>query len=41
VSAAAGGAAEAVAQAVDQAVAAFEQARRRDDRAIVVLRVAG
>ena len=36
---AAGGSAEAMATAVDQAVAAFEPDRQRDDRAIVVLRV--
>jgi len=36
---AAGGSAEAVAAAVDEAVAAFEPDRQRDDRAIVVLRV--
>jgi PAS domain S-box-containing protein len=39
VDAAAGGPAEAVAAAVDEAVAAFELRDRRDDRAIVVLRV--
>jgi serine phosphatase RsbU (regulator of sigma subunit) len=39
VDAAAGGSAEAMATAVDQAVAAFEPDRQRDDRAIVVLRV--
>ncbi len=39
VDAAAGGPAEAVAGAVDQAVAAFEPERTRDDRAILVLRV--
>jgi PAS domain S-box-containing protein len=37
--AAAGRSAEAVAAAVDETVAAFEPDRRRDDRAIVVLRV--
>jgi serine phosphatase RsbU (regulator of sigma subunit) len=36
---AAGGPADAVAAAVDEAVAAFEPERTRDDRAIVVLRV--
>jgi PAS domain S-box-containing protein len=41
VGAAAGGAAEAVAAAVDEAVGAFDPSRRRDDRAIVVLRVSG
>jgi PAS domain S-box-containing protein len=41
VNAAAGRPAEAVAAAVDEAVATFEPARRRDDRAIVVLRVSG
>jgi sigma-B regulation protein RsbU (phosphoserine phosphatase) len=41
VGAAAGGPAEAVAAAVDEAVAAFEPSRRRDDRAIVVLHVSG
>jgi phosphoserine phosphatase RsbU/P len=41
VDAAAGGSAEAVAEAVDQAVAAFEPERTRDDRAILVLRVSG
>jgi hypothetical protein len=30
-----------VAEAVDQAVAAFEPERTRDDRAILVLRVSG
>jgi PAS domain S-box-containing protein len=39
VDAAAGGSAEAVASAVDEAVAAFEPDVQRDDRAIVVLRV--
>jgi PAS domain S-box-containing protein len=39
VDAAAGGSAEAVAAAVDEAVAAFEPDVQRDDRAIVVLRV--
>jgi PAS domain S-box-containing protein len=39
VDAAAGGSAEAVAAAIDEAVAAFEPDRQRDDRAIVVLRV--
>jgi len=39
VDAAAGGPAEAVAAAVDEAVAAFEPERTRDDRAIVALRV--
>jgi serine phosphatase RsbU (regulator of sigma subunit) len=39
VDAAAGGDAEAVATAVDEAVAAFEPDVQRDDRAIVVLRV--
>jgi PAS domain S-box-containing protein len=39
VDAAAGGTAEAVAAAVDEAVAAFEPDVQRDDRAIVVLRV--
>jgi serine phosphatase RsbU (regulator of sigma subunit) len=39
VDAAAGGTAEAVAAAVDEAVAAFEPERTRDDRAIMVLRV--
>jgi PAS domain S-box-containing protein len=39
VDAAAGGAAAAVARAVDEAVAAFEPDVQRDDRAIVVLRV--
>ena len=38
---AAGGSAEAVAAAVDEAVAAFEPERTRDDRAIVVLCVSG
>ena len=41
VDAAAGGSAEAVATAVDEAVAAFEPDLQRDDRAIVVLRVTG
>jgi phosphoserine phosphatase RsbU/P len=36
---AAGGSADAVAAAIDEAVAAFEPDRQRDDRAIVVLRV--
>jgi phosphoserine phosphatase RsbU/P len=36
---AAGGPADTVAAAVDEAVAAFEPERRRDDRAIVVVRV--
>jgi serine phosphatase RsbU (regulator of sigma subunit) len=40
IDAAAGGSADAVAAAVDEAVAAFEPDRRRDDRAIVVIRVA-
>jgi PAS domain S-box-containing protein len=39
VDAAAGGSAEAVAGAVDEAVAAFEPDHQRDDRAILVLRV--
>jgi len=39
VDAAAGGTAEAVATAVDEAVAAYEPDRQRDDRAILVLRV--
>jgi PAS domain S-box-containing protein len=39
VDAAAGGSAEAVATALDEAVAAFEPGLQRDDRAIVVLRV--
>jgi phosphoserine phosphatase RsbU/P len=39
VDAAAGGTAEAVAAAVDEAVAAFDPERTRDDRAIMVLRV--
>jgi serine phosphatase RsbU (regulator of sigma subunit) len=39
VDAAAGGSAEAVAAAIDEAVAAFEPDRTRDDRAIVALRV--
>jgi PAS domain S-box-containing protein len=39
VGAAAGGTAEAVAAAVDEAVAVFEPAHRRDDRAIVALHV--
>ncbi|MET0816208.1 MAG: GAF domain-containing SpoIIE family protein phosphatase, partial [Solirubrobacteraceae bacterium] len=38
---AAGGSAEAVAEAVDQAVAAFEADVSRDDRAILALRVSG
>jgi serine phosphatase RsbU (regulator of sigma subunit) len=38
---AAGGPADAVAAAVDEAVAAFEPERTRDDRAIVALRVSG
>jgi PAS domain S-box-containing protein len=41
VDAAAGGPAEAVAAAIDEAVAAFEPERTRDDRAIVALRVSG
>jgi phosphoserine phosphatase RsbU/P len=41
VDAAAGGSAEEVAEAVDAAVAAFEPDLTRDDRAILVLRVAG
>jgi PAS domain S-box-containing protein len=41
VDAAAGGSAEAVATAVDEAVAVFEPGVQRDDRAIVVLRVTG
>ena len=41
VDAAAGGSAEAVAAAVDEAVAVFEPDRRRDDRAIMALRVSG
>ena len=41
VDAAAGGSAEEVATAVDEAVAAFEPDLQRDDRAIVVLRVTG
>ncbi len=41
VDAAAGGSAEAVADAVDETVAAFEPERTRDDRAILVLRVSG
>jgi len=41
VDAAAGASAEAVAEAVDVAVAAFEPDLTRDDRAILVLRVAG
>jgi PAS domain S-box-containing protein len=39
VDAAAGGSAEAVAEEIDQAVAAFEPDHSRDDRAILVLRV--
>ncbi len=39
VGAAAGGSADAVAAAIDAAVAGFEGDRRRDDRALVVLRV--
>jgi sigma-B regulation protein RsbU (phosphoserine phosphatase) len=39
IDAAAGGSAEDVAAAVDEAVAAFEPDRTRDDRAILVLRV--
>ena len=39
VGAAAGGSAEEVASAIDQAVAAFEPDVQRDDRAIMVLRV--
>jgi serine phosphatase RsbU (regulator of sigma subunit) len=41
IDAAAGGSADDVAAAVDEAVAAFEPELTRDDRAIVVLRVAG
>jgi serine phosphatase RsbU (regulator of sigma subunit) len=41
VDAAAGGSADEVAAAVDEAVAAFEPERTRDDRAIMALRVSG
>jgi 3-deoxy-7-phosphoheptulonate synthase len=39
--AAAGGSAEQIVGAIDEAVAAFEPGVQRDDRAIVVLRVRG